>query len=236
MQDLQSKLCRNVKDAKNVAVSQLVFAVMMSSSYPHYKYKPIRNRVIPLSNGVTRKGWKVDEVSHHSYGGQSLKDVVAEFGLRAPYDVSSEVETRDDDQKIINCDQKSNCDVEKNKNESKYQVPSREHLIINKGFSKERQPDKSISNINIGLYKKLIDRAYKLKSAFKCFTFKRDDQIKRESSFDKSSIQNQDLSCEHLEQLKVQVEESRGEYFITCAREHFSITTSIRKVTSLNQR
>ena len=210
--------------------SQLMFAVMISSSYP-YKYKPIINRVIPLSNGITRKGWKDGEVSRcPHYAGQRLKDVVAEFGLRAPYDVSSQVETRDEDQKIINCDQKSKCDVEKNKNKSKYRVASREHLIINKGFPEERQ------TTNIGLYKKLIDRAYKLKSAFQCFTFKRDHQTKRESSFDKSSIQNQDLSCEHLEQLKVQVEGSRGEYFITCAREHFTITTSKRKVTSLNQR
>lgn len=206
-----------------------MFAVMISSSYP-YKYKPLSNRVIPLSNGITRKGWKDEEVSRH-YADKSLKDVVAEFGLRAPYDVSSEVETRYEDQRIINCDQKSKCDVEKNSNESKYRVASpREHLIIT-GFSKERQPT------NFGLYKKFIDRAYKLKSAFQCFTFNRDHQSKRKSSFDKSSIQNQDLSCEHLEQLKVQVEGSRGEYFITCAsREHFTITTWIRKVTLRNQR
>lgn len=186
---------------------------MMSSSYP-YKYKPIKNRVIPLTEIISRKGWEAREESHtqtHTFMDQSLKEVVAEFGLRAPYDISYEVETGEEDQRIINCNQKSNFDVGNNKDESKYHVAQREHLIINKGISKERKPDESKSNINIGLYKRLLNRAFKLKSAFQCFTFKREDQTKRESSFDKSSIQNQDLSCEHLEQLKVQVEGSRGE-------------------------
>ena len=206
-------------------------AVMKSSSYP-YKYKPIRNRVTPLSNGLTRKGWEVKEVSH-SFQDKRLKDVVAEFGLRAPYDVPFEVETGYEDQKIINCNQKPNCDDWIKKEESKYQIASWEHLVINDGFSKERHPDERISNI--GPYKKLLDRAFQLKSAFQCFTFKRDAQTKRESPFDKSSIQNQDLSCEHLERLEVQVERLLGEYLIPFAREHFTITTSTRKDTSLNQ-
>ena len=202
---------------------------MKSSSYP-YKYKPIR--VTPLSNGLTRKGWEVKEVSQ-SFQDKRLKDVVAEFGLRAPYDVSYEVETGYEDQKIINCNKKPNCDDWIKKEESKYQIASWEHLVINNGFSKERHPDERISNI--GPYKKLLDRALQLKSAFQCFTFKREAQTKRESPFDKSSIQNQDLSCEHLEQLEVQVEGLLGEYFIPIARERFAITTSTRKDTSLNQ-
>ena len=206
-------------------------AVMKSSSYP-YKYKPIRNRVTPLSEGISRKGWEVKEVTH-SFQEKKLKDVVAEFGLRAPYDVSFEIETGYEDRKIINCNQKPNCDDGIKKEENKYQVASLEHLIINNGFSKERHPDERISNI--GLYKKLLDRAFQLKSAFQCFTFKREDQTKRESPFDKSSIQNQDLSCEHLEQLEVQVEGLLGEYFIPFAREHFTITTLTRKVTLQNQ-
>lgn len=174
----------------------------MSSTYP-YKYKPIRNRIIPLSNEFSRNGWEMKGVAHQ-YGDQKLKDVVAEFGLRAPYDISSYVEMGEEDRKIINCNQnpqKPNIDVERKNIE--YQVASREQIFKNTDFSRALQKEDHLSISNIGLYKKLIDMAFQLRSSFQCFTFKREVHTKREFSFEKSSIQNQDLSCEHLEQLKV---------------------------------
>ena len=168
-------------------------------------------KIVPTDIGAICPAWDGDRVSGvagECARDRKLKEIVADFGLKAPYDsecawASLYQEDSYGKRKCIHRDGKLD-----RKNSIGQQMDTKSRLLhhyeYSYGLNSSQIRTFSFPKITAAFNQTLISCADRVKSVFQCVTFKRDDQNKEKFSLEKSSLLgNQELSVEHLERMKV---------------------------------
>ena len=168
-------------------------------------------KIVPTDIGAICPAWDGDRVS--GVGGEcvrdrKLKDIVADFGLKAPYDSECAWDSLYQEESYGNrkCIQRNGKSDRKNGIGQQMDTKSRllHHYEYSYGLNSSQIRTFSFPKITAAFNQTLILCADRVKSVFQCVTFKRDDQNKEKFSLEKSSLLgNQELSVEHLERMKV---------------------------------
>ena len=168
-------------------------------------------KIVPTDVGAFCKAWDGDRVrgvAGECVRDRKLKDIVADFGLKAPYDSECSWDSRYQEESYGNrkCIQR-NRKLDRKKRIGQ-KVDTKSHLLhhyeYSYGLNSSHSRAFSFPKITAGINQTLISCAVRVRSVFQCVTFKRDDQSKEKFSLEKSSLLgNQELSVEHLERMKV---------------------------------
>ena len=170
-------------------------------------------KIVPTDIGAFCNAWDGDResgVAGECVRDRKLKDIVADFGLKAPYDSEYAWDSLYQEESYENrkCIQRNGKSDIKNSIGQQLDTKSRllDHHEDSYGLNSGHIRTLSFPKITAAINQTLISCAVRVKSVFQCVTFKRDDQSKEKFSLEKSSLLllgNQELSVEHLERMKV---------------------------------
>ena len=170
-------------------------------------------KIVPTDISAFCTAWDGDRergVAGECVRDRKLKDIVADFGLKAPYDSECAWDSLYQEESYGNrkCIQR-NGKLDR-KNSIGQQLDTKSHLLHHHedsyGLNSGHIRTLSFPKITAAINQTLISCAVQVRSVFQCVTFKRDDQSKEKFSLEKSSLLllgNQELSVEHLERMKV---------------------------------